>query len=140
MNDFDPYTVNTNLVGSNISKGPNQCQEVMEYMTPTGEGTIIAANKITISVTNREGYFKELLRMLGYKQGGGGCMAGTPQPMTNEEAGMINTNCQMGRARFYDFTNNTEGIKGMGFLEDELNLKKTPTKNDENKNYLIKKE
>ena len=133
IDDFNPYTINPDLVGSNISKGPNQTQDVLYYLTPTGEATVIAANDITVSVTNREGYFKELLRMLGYKEGGGGCMAGIPQPINNEEVGMINTNYSMGRARFNYFTHNTKGIRGMDYLEDELDLdKKSSISKDNN--------
>ena len=88
-------------------------------MMPNGEYVIVAVDQIKVSCTDREGYYKELGRSLGYKEGGNNWMSGgTTQPINNVNVGMVIVNYKMGQAMFNH--QNHSVIGGMYFLKDDF--------------------
>lgn len=123
MQDFNPYTVDENSIGTNVESGNNLTIDEAYYDMPNfnNERTIVAARYISLSCSNRAGMFKEILRTNGYNEGGGaGAMAGTPQDMTNQEAGQFGVNYNMGIKRFGTGQHNFEPITKMTYLKDNL--------------------
>lgn len=120
--DFNPYTVDENIVGTNHELGNNYTDGEAYFDMPNyaNEIVIVAADLVTLSCSDRSDAFKEWLRTLGYLEGGDGQMAGDPQPMTNQEAGQFGTNYLMGKARFEEGRHTLPPLHGMWYLKDNL--------------------
>jgi hypothetical protein len=122
MLDFNPYTVDENIVGTNHELGNNLTLGSAYFDMPNFayESVIVAAGLVTLSCSDRAGTFKEWLRTLGYLQGGDGQMAGDPQPMTNQEAGQFGTNYLLGKARFLEGRHTFEPLHAVQYLKNDL--------------------
>ena len=80
---------------------------------------IVAVDQIKVSCTDREGYYKELGRSLGYEEGGNNWMSGgNTMPINNVNIGMVIVNYKMGQAMFMYYNHSV--LNSVLYLKDDF--------------------